>query len=409
MNLADLWRWRPGGLAKASTELLGWFLLRAAAQGVVILVMARALGASDYGALVAVVAMSGILGGLSGLGLPSVLLRDGARSAGELPRLLSATLSIWWRSTLLFSVLGAVIAHLILPKIAVPILLVHGVIVAEIASVSLLELVGRAFQARQHTRAYGALQAGLPLARLAIILCLIAVDHRDFSTWLWAYMLVTLVYVLATLLLARKAIGWNRPADACWPLIRDGIPFTISGFSVRLQAEYNKPLLAQAAFAQAGQFNIAQRAVDLISLPLLAVQEALWPRLYSDRDHRGRLAVAGTALMLMSLAGATIVIAASRFVPRLLGEDYASVADLMVLLAGVPVLASLRGLANFQLIATHRTHLLIWVYMTSAAVSAILATILIPRHALTGAAWACYAGEVTALLCLFAFLAKKNR
>ncbi|MCY1274591.1 hypothetical protein D9M68_183640 [compost metagenome] len=404
LSLTALKRWRPGALAQASMELTGWFFLRAAAQAITILALAKVLGATDYGAFVAVLAITGISASVAGLGSPSVVLRDGARQPLELPSLLGRALCTWWRSVLLFTLATSAIVQVVLPPIDAPGFAIHGMILTEIASISLIELLGRAFQAQKNTRAYGAMQAGLPLARLLALVALWGAGHHDLTAWLCVYIAASIGYMVSATWFTHRQVGWQPSSRDTWAMIREGIPFTAGGVSARLQAEYNKPLLAQAAFAHAGNFNIAQRAVDLVSLPILAMQEALWPRLYADADHRRRLMIAGIILVLMSLAGAAVVIAGASLVPVILGEEFRTASELMVWLALLPLFAVLRSLGNFQLIATARTHLLTWVYLIGGLAGIVFSTLLIPRHGMLGAAWACYATEAIALFTILVLL-----
>jgi O-antigen/teichoic acid export membrane protein len=393
-------RWQPGALARSGTELFGWFLVRAAAQALMVLMLARLLGAANYGTFVAVVAIAATFSAIAGLGLPSVLLRDGSRAPAFLPLLLGISLAATFRAILALSVIAAIVAVVVLPEIDAPTSAICALIFSEIASTCLVELVGRAFQAKQQIRYYGALQTGLPCIRLAALCVLIAVDKESLELWLWTYTIANLVYAIATLRLARNAVRWKFRHGKLWPLTREGIPFATGAASTRLQNEYNKPLLAQVGFSQAGYFNVAQRAVDLVSLPLLALQETLWPRLYRAKNHHRQLLVSGAMLILLSLAGMLVVIGASFVVPELLGEEYRPVAELMILLAGLPVLALVRSLGNFHLIATGRAHLLTLVYIIGAIASLVFATLWIPSYALVGAAWASYAAEVVALTCI---------
>src|SRR5690606_20875706 len=127
-------------LARAGSELLGWFLVRAMAQAITILLLARFLGASDYGAFVAVLAISGISASIATLGLPSVVLRDGSWNPAELPDLLGQSLRVWRRSVLGFAAVTSLVATIALPPMAAPGLALHAMIFAEVASVSLVEL-----------------------------------------------------------------------------------------------------------------------------------------------------------------------------------------------------------------------------------------------------------------------------
>lgn len=72
-------RWRPGPYALDMLMIFGWLLLRAAAQAFTVLLLARWLGASHYGAFVAAVAVASFLTPLAGMGMTTIILRDGAR------------------------------------------------------------------------------------------------------------------------------------------------------------------------------------------------------------------------------------------------------------------------------------------------------------------------------------------
>jgi O-antigen/teichoic acid export membrane protein len=403
-RLSALSGWRPGALARASFELTGWLLLRAAIQVITIFGLAKFLGPRDYGAFITLLAISGIAASIAGLGLPSVVLRDGSRQPSKLPFLLRQTLSAWWPSVFIFAIGTSAIAYT-LPPIEASWLPIHFMILMEVASISMAELLARTFQAQQNTRAYGAMHIGLPLARLAALTIAWLIGVNDFTSWLYLYTVANISYMGIASWWTRSKIGWKSGSDGLpWTMIREGIPFTTAGISVRLQTEYNKPLLAQAAFAHAGNFNIAQRAVDLISLPVLAVQEALWPRLYADADHRRRLLIAGLALMLMSLTGAFVLIVGAQLVPLVLGDDFRIAADLMAWLAFLPILTVVRNIGTFHLVATGRTRLLTWVYVIGGISGVTLSTLLISRHGLLGSVWANYATEAISIITVSFFV-----
>ncbi|MCR6651645.1 MAG: oligosaccharide flippase family protein [Cellvibrionaceae bacterium] len=390
-------------MARASIELAGWLFLRAATQAITIFCLAKFLGLKDYGAFITIMAIAGIAASVAGLGLPSVVLRDGSRRPAELPFLVGSALSVCWRSVLLFAAGTSAVVSVVLPPVEASWVSIYAMIFIEILSISLIELLGRAFQAQQNTRAYGAMHAGLSIARLAALAFAWAVGLDDLTTWLCSYISANIAYIAAVTWLTWRRIGWRSGTNRLCPMIVEGAPFTTAGVSVRLQAEFNKPLLAQAAFADAGNFNIAQRAVDLISLPILAVQEALWPRLYADTDHRQRLLIAGMTLVLMSFMGAIVIIVAAQTVPWVLGEDFRSAAELMTWLAFLPLLVVLRSIGTVQLIATGRTRLLTWVYIIGGTSGLAFSTLLISRYGLLGAVWASYTTEATSVITALIF------
>lgn len=391
-------RWRPGRLAWTSAELTAWLFIRAAAQGAAVILLARILGADDYGTFVATLAMASISASLAGLGMPSVLLRDGSRNPAELPTLLFSALKVWWRIVLALTAATSVIVIIVLPPVGAPAVAIHAMILAEVLTVSMVELMGRAFQARKAIRVYGAMQAGLPAVRLVALGSMWSTGLHDLTSWLAVYVVASLGYAAAIAWYTHTRIAWRPGTRRPGTMAREGVPFATGSVSTRLQAEYNKPLLAQISYASAGYFNVAQRLVDLISLPIMAFQEALWPRLYGDADHRRRLLIAGAALCCMSLGAAAVVIALAPMIPVIFGEAFRSAAALMPWLALLPLLAVLRGLGNFQLIATQRTHLLTRIYVISGAAGILFSSLLIPRYGLAGAVCATYATDAVALL-----------
>src|SRR3546814_2019418 len=75
----------------------------------------------------------------------------------------------------------------------------------------------------------------------------------------------------------------------------------MAAFATKLQAEFNKPILAHLGFDLAGAYNVAQRASDLASMPLSALQESLWPRLYAQQNPIRQLCRTGLVLLTLAL------------------------------------------------------------------------------------------------------------
>ena len=159
--------WRPGAYLRAGSGLFGWLLLRAVGQGVLVISLARLLGAPEYGHFVTVLAVATFFTPLAGFGLPGVLLRDGARNPQAIPQQLAAALRLWWPSTAVFGAIGVVAALLVLPSSTDPRRWPHGA--AEVASSSLVELLARDHQALHRTNRFGAILAGLVLARVGAL------------------------------------------------------------------------------------------------------------------------------------------------------------------------------------------------------------------------------------------------
>lgn len=393
-------RWRPGGLARSGLVLLGWMLLRAATQATTVVWLARQLGAQPYGQFVAVVAVSSFLTPFVGLGLSHMLLRNAALDPAHAGNYLACALR-WWLRTLLPCVAASVVVALWLLPERIALLALVVVAAAELSATSLTELCARHLQAQQRTHAFGAVNAGLPGARL-VALGLLWAGMRDvgITAVLWTYAASGLIY--ATLLWVPLRAAAKAP-DAVLPepmTARSGLPFSLAVFATKLQGDFNKPMLAQAGFVLTGTYNVAQRVVDMASLPVLALQEALWPRLYAQANPARQLRRSGAALLALALALGVALWLVAPLLPVVFGADFADAVVVLRLLAWLPMLQVLRALLNYHAIHHGRTQQIGWAYAIGGVVSVVSVAVLAPAYGLTGAVWAGYAAETVMIVFL---------
>lgn len=393
--------WRPGRLARHGGALLGWMLLRAAAQAGTVVLLARQLGVAPYGQLVAVIAVASFFIPFVGLGLSHMVLRNASRDPANEAAYFASALRWWVISLLPASVLAFGVAALLLPH-GIPLAATSIVIAAELLSSSLTELCARHQQAQQNTHTYGAINAGLPLLRLMGFGILFLVSpHTDVATVLGVYATSSLCY--AALLwwkLPKKGYGTDVLLTEPMPAT-SGLPFSLAAFAMKLQGEFNKPILAQSSLGFAGSYNVAQRAVDMASLPLLALQEVLWPRLYAQAQPLRQLRRSGLALLVLAFALGLAIWLVAPLLPRILGPSFADAVVVLRLLAWLPLLQTLRYLVNFY--AIHRTWMSVigWAYAVGAAVNLVLIAALVPRWNMSGAVAAAYLTELAMTATLF--------
>ena len=191
--------------------------------------------------------------------------------------------------------------------------------------------------------------------------------------------------------------------------VTSGLPLSASALAMRLQAEFNKPVLAHAGFGLAGSYNIAQRAVDMASLPLSALQEALWPKLYAQANPLPQLRRTGAALLLIAMGLGALLWLAAPLLPHLVGNGYEDAILIMRLLAWLPLLQVGRSLLNFH--AIHHGHMqhISWACLIGGAVSICAVAVLVPAHGMAGAAMASYIAETTMSLALLGFAVRAPR
>lgn len=395
-----LLRYRPGAWLQNGGKVLGWMLLRASAQTVALLLLTRFLEASDYGRLVVVISLAAFITPVVGLGLSNVLLRNGAKDPANLPFYLGIAVR-WWRRTLLLGlVLGLVLFLWLLPD-GSP--LFPGVVAigAEVAASSLADLRARHRQAEHRVGAFGAINSGLSLLRLAMLaLLFLVLPDAGTEDVLWVYTASSLFYILLLLRPLQRlprSEGGKEPMPAS-----GGLPFTVAIVAVRLQSEFNKPILAHSAFWMAGTYNVAQRFVDLASMPLLALQEALWPRLFAHANPTRTLLLTGAWLLLLALACSTVLCVVAPVLSWLLGSDYTASVDMLRMLAWLPLLQTLRALLNAYVIHQRRMRWIGWSHACGALVGVAAVTFLVPHLGLLGAVVAAYVSEAAIIVLLIA-------
>jgi len=394
-------RWRPGGYLRASGGLFGWLLVRASAQAVLVLLLARLLGADGYGFFVAVLAVVGFFAPVAGLGLGGLLLRDGAREPDLLPQRLGLALALWCPAVLVFTFVAVLAAAWALPSlISLSALAVFAF--AEIAATSFVDLAARVEQSQHHVRTFGALLAGLALARLIGLIGFILLPAPDPLGWIWVYSATSLIFTAAIAWRLLKIYRPIWPKRRNWGMAREGFPFTVGALSFRLQAEFNKPLLAHGSYAHAGNFSVAQRVVDFASLPLQAMQEALWPRFYAGTHPRQHIWLITGVLVVVALLSGGLLALVAPWLPLLLGEGFETVATVLLWLALLPALQLVRNLLNGQVVAMRRQSLLMIIYTCGAVAGVLLNFGLIPVFGLLGAVLAVYLTELVIVVMLAA-------
>jgi O-antigen/teichoic acid export membrane protein len=394
-------RWRPGDLMHHGSVLLVWMLLRAAAQTGIVVLLARQLGAQAYGQFVAIIAVASIFTPFVGLGLSNMVLRNAARDPVHEAIYFARAARWWWRSWLPCLAVAVIAAIVLLPT-GLPFAAVCAVVGAELLTASLVDLRARHQQAQQNTHAYGAINAGLPAIRLlAFGAFFVTIGKTGATDILWIYAASSLLYSLLVWRPASsQACSSNTPGLEPMTVV-SGLPFSLAAFAVKLQGEFNKPLLAQSGFGLAGTYNVAQRAVDMASLPLLALQESLWPRLYAQQNPLPQLRRTGLVLLVLALALGCALWLAAPLLPWLVGPSYESAVTVLRMLAWLPLLQVFRALLNFQAIHHGYMPLIGWACAIGAAVSVAGVMVLVPMLGMEGALLASYTAEAAMIAYLF--------
>ena len=243
---------------------------------------------------------------------------------------------------------------------------------------------------------------------LLLVGLLLAVGGLSIQNWMWAYAMASLAYALALLARVCRAQPTHKPGNRRRQMLADGRPFLLGALSTRVQSEFNKPVLAQVSLAATGNFSVAQRVVDIATLPLIALQEALWPRLFSKRTSSRQVTLLGAGLIVVGLGLGLMQTLLAPLLPWLLGPDFAEASALLVLLAWLPVVQAARNLGNSYLIMQNRSSFLSLSYLVGAVSSIVLTAVLVMRHGVMGCVAAAYLAELAVLVLLGLDLLKRH-
>src|SRR3546814_5642383 len=135
-------------------------------------------------------------------------------------------------------------------------------------------------------------------------------------------------------------------------------------------------------------------------MPLSALQESLWPRLYAQQNPIRQLCRTGLVLLTLALGCGVAIWMTAPLLPWLLGDSFLAARDVARGLAWLPFLQVLRGLLNFHVI--HHGHMtsLGWAYAIGALVSITAVWLLFPRWGMNGAMAASYLSESAMIVTL---------
>ncbi|WP_156913850.1 lipopolysaccharide biosynthesis protein [Comamonas badia] len=394
-------RWRPGQLARHGGVLLAWMLVRAGAQAATVILLARVLGASSYGAFVATIAVAGFVAPLVGLGLSNIVLRNGARDPTHLPYYFQRAARIWGMTLMPGMALVAALVVWLLPA-GLPLSAMFAATSAEVAATTLTELRARQRQAEHQIGGYGAINAGLPLLRLVVLGLLVGgAGMLTLSDALWAYAFASMLYILLLMPGVRMPHTTSTAEPTEDMTLGSGLAFSLAALAMRLQGEFNKPILARLGTNLAGNYNIAQRAVDMASLPLMALQEALWPRLYAQANPLPQLRRSGLMLMALALLLGCGLWLTAPLLRWIVGREYDEAISVLRMLAWLPLLQVGRSLLNFHIIYCGRMALIGWACTLGGAASVLGVLAFVPVYGVSGAVLTSYAAEIL----MFVFLA----
>jgi O-antigen/teichoic acid export membrane protein len=363
-------------------------------------VIARSLGANNYGAFIGVVALVGIVFPFGTLGSGNLLVKNVSRDKTLFAMCWGQALLITLACTSFLFAAVVVLSHLLLPP-AISVRLVLLVSGADLFGLSIITLCGNAFQALERLKWTAAINVLISASRLSGALILVSIHgHPSALQWGYLYCCSTAAVVITSLVLVSAKLGWPR---FNWPRsaseFREGFYFSVSLSAQTVYNDIDKTMLARIGTLDAtGIYGAAYRLIDAITVPITSLRSAAYPNFF----RKGAAGIAGSipyanrltlrALGSSALISLTLLLFAGA-VPYVLGQEYTRAVEALRWLAVLPILRALHYFYSDALSGAGHQGLRTSIQAGVAVFNVFINLWLIPAYSWRGAAWSSLASD----------------
>lgn len=374
-------------------------------QALYFTIMARSLGAQNYGAFVGVVGLVAILLPFASLGSGYLLIKNVARDNRKFRKNLGcALMTTLLSASVLFGVV-ILISRFVLPA-SIPIKLVMMVAATDLFGSSVSEICGHAFIAFERMKWTAWINVLLSALRLIAAIILTAV-HGSPTALQWGelYLGSTSIVVLVALSVVIVKLGtptfsFLRSAAE----IREGFYFSVMQSAQTIYNDIDKAMLARLSTLEAtGIYGAAYRIVDVSLTPVAAVRIAAFPNFFRvGADGLSATLRYVKPLIFRALGYAALVALGlwigARMVPLILGEEYRSTVEALRWLAVLPLLKAVHSFLADALTGAGYQGLRTAISTGVAALNVLVNIWIIPAYSWRGAAWSSIASDAL-LIC----------
>jgi O-antigen/teichoic acid export membrane protein len=402
-----LWkRAAQSGVLRSASWLTLAQLVRLFAQIAYVVVIARALGAAEFGQFVGAVALITMVVPFSGLGAGNLIVLHGSRNPEAIP--------VSWANAALVSTLGgalftgliALVGAVVLPGVPTSLFLAVGA--ADLIAGRIIEASAQAFQALERFAAMALVSLIVVVGRAIAALLLVGLVTRpDARQWALWYVVAIVAGAAVASIAVKRSIGIGRPCRSKIARdLREGPFFSLGLFASAVYTDADKTLIARlSGFEAAGVYAAGYRAIAVASAPVAGLFSATYVRFFrrgqagigSTRELAGDLSVVGTAY---GLAAGGVMFVCAPAIPFVLGQSFAHVDEVIRWLAPLPLLLALHNAWGDALTGAGHQRLRSVIQLSAAALNVALNLLLIPALGWEGAAVATVASYALLALAL---------
>lgn len=390
---------KKGQLARNATWMFMGQGVSFAVQATYFILLARLLGANQYGIFVGAAAAVSLVSQYSTLGTGMVLVRQVSRHPDEFQRywgnVITTTMVFGTVVTILLSIFGK---WMVGPASASVIVLVA---IGECTCSRFAEASGQAFQAFEQLKLTAILTSLTNIARLATAVGMMIILHHA-TVHQWAVASLAVSCFSAVLALAFVTMKLGKPVFD-FKLLRtralEGVGFSIAASTTSVYNDIDKAMLSKYGMLTAnGIYSMAYRVVDISCTPIRSLHSAAFPRFcqLGMDGAKGSISFTGKLLkktLPFSLLATVVMFASAPIIPYVVGKSFANSVGALQWLCLLPVFRSLHLSAGDTLTGAGYQRFRTASQLSAALFNFLLNLWLIPRYSWHGAAWASLATD----------------
>ena len=373
--------------------------LSLAIQAIYFVMIARLLGATDYGLYVAIVSFISLGGQFGTLGSGYVLLRYVSADRAVFQR-------YWGNILLTTAVSGAVVvlllvalSHWVLPDAPWHLVLLVGISDAVLGG--LVQCCGQAFQSFEQMGKTATISFSVNLLRLLAALGLYFRLHTATTTeWAVAVLAVSGIVAFGAVTEVGRRLGKPRFEPKLLPAhAAEGAIFAISSSTTSVYNDIDKIMMGHLGMnAAVGIYALAYRAINVATMPVFAIHSAAFPRFF-QQGSKGLSHTLPLARRLqlrtfaVTASAALVMFFAAPLIPLLAGKAYIESVSALRGLCVIPVFRSLQWSSGDALAGSGLQRYRLGLQAGAGLFNFLLNLYLIPRYSWHGAVWSSLATD----------------
>jgi O-antigen/teichoic acid export membrane protein len=397
--------WKEWARIRSSslTHNAGWMMAGSGfgyvLQGIYFVILARLLGAVQFGVFAGAFAFVDLLARYGTLGTGTIFLRYVSID--------KRTFALYWGNLLLATMVGGLIMTTVLHFVGSHFLNSASAAIVMLAALAncfgtqVTACAAQVFQALEQMRITALLNLLTNSLRTLAAVVLMLLLHR-LTAWQWALVSTVVSLTGSVLAVSIISVRFGKPHVSLSLLRRrliEGIEYAFASSTTSAYNDLDKVMLSHYGMNTGnGVYTLAYRALGIAGLPIASLKDAAMPRLFR-KGAEGLLETAALARrlwirsILFSLVVASGLFLLAPLVPYVAGRSFGETVVALRWLCPILVFRSVHEIAGGALTGAGLQR-----YRTATQVIAVVLNLLlnlwlIPIHGWRGAAWASLATD----------------